>query len=376
MTNSTGVEWGTTTHTDKHGVTREYKLVYRHAKVGELAMVEHKKHVFTVTGVSDMGVTGHGLWNGNLWHCNYAVLEPTDIVIHKGQRYREVSRKARKGELIMITETVGGIMDAIYKVGDVATVLEVDETCVKINLVNGCAWVGHTPANGNRYVVLEPVNEPELSLHDIVRDLKRIAEDYRQLTGRVDALEAKQSESTNQVTHDRVIPIPYTRDQVVDKAKADMWRWSANGEFNVFTTPRQRIPYSCRADFVIDRKKRTVVCLMRGCGTGNVYARGIAKCAPDDCFNVHIGKAIALRRALRKEVPDYYVNAPQPTEPAIGDVIMWPHVSAVYHVVKPKNVERNLKIVKPTCLSLSSAHGGAFAGCVILDDSHDFGGEQ
>ena len=51
------------------------------------------------------------------------------------------------------------------------------------------------------------------------------------------------------------------------------------------------------------------------------YARGIAKAAPDDCFNVHIGKAIALHRALGLEVPDEYLNAPQPTEVRVGDAV-------------------------------------------------------
>ena len=60
---------------------------------------------------------------------------------------------------------------------------------------------------------------------------------------------------------------------------------------------------------------------MKGVDSGKVYARGIAKCSPDDCFNVHIGKAIALRRALGEDVPHEYINAPQPTEVRVGDII-------------------------------------------------------
>src|SRR5690606_16781160 len=76
--------------------------------------------------------------------------------------------------------------------------------------------------------------------------------------------------------------------------------------------------YMCDAEFVVNREKRTVVALLvhrfDGSKRQPVIARGIAKCAPDDCFNVHIGKVIALRRALGLEVPDEYLNAPQPTE--------------------------------------------------------------
>src|SRR5690606_31968390 len=68
-------------------------------------------------------------------------------------------------------------------------------------------------------------------------------------------------------------------------------------------------------------EKRTVVCLLKGFRIPVIYAKGIAKCAPGDCFNVHIGKAIALRRALGLKVPSDYLNAPQPTEVRVGDVV-------------------------------------------------------
>lgn len=77
--------------------------------------------------------------------------------------------------------------------------------------------------------------------------------------------------------------------------------------------------------FNVNKEKRTVVSLIKGAtGDGRVFGvrhRGIAKCAPDDCFNVHIGKAIALRRALGLVVPTKYLSAPQPTEVRVGDVI-------------------------------------------------------
>jgi hypothetical protein len=51
------------------------------------------------------------------------------------------------------------------------------------------------------------------------------------------------------------------------------------------------------------------------------WARGIAKCDPTDVFNEHIGKAIALRRALGLEIPAEYIYAPDPTEIRVGDVV-------------------------------------------------------
>ena len=64
--------------------------------------------------------------------------------------------------------------------------------------------------------------------------------------------------------------------------------------------------------FQVNADKRTVVALV--VRSGSVRLRGIAKCAPDDCFNVHIGKAIALRRALNQDVPDKYTDAPKPVK--------------------------------------------------------------
>ncbi|QHJ03702.1 hypothetical protein [Bacillus sp. AM1(2019)] len=99
------------------------------------------------------------------------------------------------------------------------------------------------------------------------------------------------------------------RDEIVEQAKADVEKRITNNALD-------RVVY-----FVLNRIKRTVVALIKGEYSGKVYAKGIAKAAPNDCFNVHIGKAIALRRALCLAVPDEYLNAPQPTEVRVGDVI-------------------------------------------------------
>lgn len=116
------------------------------------------------------------------------------------------------------------------------------------------------------------------------------------------------------------------RDRVVERAKKDieeiqesMTCWMPRGIGNY--TFRQRLT---EAEFVVNRKKRTVVSLVRGTigdNAGRILERGIAKCAPNDCFNVHISKAIALRRALGLDVPNEYLYAPQPTEVRVGDII-------------------------------------------------------
>lgn len=71
--------------------------------------------------------------------------------------------------------------------------------------------------------------------------------------------------------------------------------------------------------FIVNQEKRTVVSLMRGVETKKVYSKGIAKCNPSDVFNEHIGKAIALGRALGKDVSEFE-SVEQPTV-AVGQIV-------------------------------------------------------
>lgn len=112
------------------------------------------------------------------------------------------------------------------------------------------------------------------------------------------------------------------RDEIVERAKADIeaLKYAGESDYEV-RLGKERPPYHCTAEFIVNKNKRTVVALLKGFRTGLVRAKGIAKCAPNDCFNVHIGKAIALRRALGLEVPGEFMNAPQPTEVRVGDIV-------------------------------------------------------
>jgi hypothetical protein len=111
------------------------------------------------------------------------------------------------------------------------------------------------------------------------------------------------------------------RDEIVEQAKRDVdYLKDVDGLYTVESG--SEFNYACYSEFIVNKEKRTVVALLRGFRTKWMRAKGFAKCAPQDCFNAHIGKAIALRRALGLEVPDEYLNAPQPTEVRVGDVIL------------------------------------------------------
>lgn len=74
----------------------------------------------------------------------------------------------------------------------------------------------------------------------------------------------------------------------------------------------------CTPQFIVNEKKRTVVVILRGFASGNIYAKAVAKCAPGDVFNAHIGKAIALARVIKEKVPAELINAPQPERAEVG----------------------------------------------------------
>jgi hypothetical protein len=113
--------------------------------------------------------------------------------------------------------------------------------------------------------------------------------------------------------YDSYIDTPQQRrDEIVERAKKDADRL------------QRQLLSEFRIDFVVNLERRTVVALKRRYASGLVHAKGIAKCAPTDCFNASIGRAIALRRALGLEVPAEYYNAPQPEEVRVGDVVGYP----------------------------------------------------
>jgi hypothetical protein len=137
-------------------------------------------------------------------------------------------------------------------------------------------------------------------------------------------------------THDLTAKAPVSkspqdiRDEIIEKAKRDVAKIVNDESFQYTFRYKNHSGNdllggtSAKVEFVVNSEKRTVVSLIKSYFMKNqVLSRGIAKCDPSDCFNVHIGKAIALRRALGLEVPAEYMNAPQPMEVRVGDIVRW-----------------------------------------------------
>lgn len=80
-----------------------------------------------------------------------------------------------------------------------------------------------------------------------------------------------------------------------------------------------RVMFGVNPEFHVNEKKRTVTLLLRGAGDGKIMCKEIVRCAPTDVFNAHIGKAIALGRALNLDVKKF-THAAQPREVVVGQV--------------------------------------------------------
>ncbi|WP_157211775.1 hypothetical protein [Brevibacillus borstelensis] len=343
--------------TDENGVQREYNVVEREANVGERIKIVDAAYTFgkyengdvfvvdrvynhdIAQGVEvDAVIDEDGNPDGYISWDEYVVIEPTSTVIVDGVRYREEKRKARVGERVLITNQ----SFAKFRNGTTGTVIGYGFSD------NAMDVRGDSPATNGaltqhvkdyEYVVLTPKASATAWATSTPGWIVTVRLTLRTVgTAVADAVKAelhKREDVHTTVARLMTQPKPKSpqelRDEIVERAKADVaelerkWiaSWQSDGKVSFW-------PKACAkegftpvhyVDFVVNREKRTVVALIKSLRTHTVDYRGVAKCAPGDVFNSHIGRAIALRRALDLFVPSEYRNAPQPTEVRVGDVV-------------------------------------------------------
>ncbi|MEI2280713.1 hypothetical protein [Paenibacillus polysaccharolyticus] len=381
------------------GVEREYREVIRQANVGELVKVFGHSHrvangVFKVALVQDgiikytvNGDPSYGtpFYNGNA----YLTLEPTDIIRiktpngeGKASRFRMVDRKAAVGERVIVT---GGSC-ACYETGNFAKVLSSNGRVAFVDLTENADYYddGKWYIDRNDYRVLEPLSSAEPAPASEPLSAKpapdQAAEIIAALTTRVTALEKrvaaletpvaprlselgvsaqeaavtfakaarKATVTVAEVSANLALRAKEARqkkrDDIVKRAKEDVEKLSVSRTDNVPTLGGGRAIFRMglshfldTVKFEVNADKRTVVALLLT-NDGYVWARGIAKCAPGDVFNSHIGRAISLRRALGLEIPEEYVSAPQPTEVRVGDYVYNSAQTKRMLIVTPDNI--------------------------------------
>lgn len=222
-------------------------------------------------------------------------------VLFNGEEYKQIDRQAKIGEYIRIISPwmTGGS----YNKEDILKVIKSEDESVACKEVEICI------ISNREYLVLEPVKKTSV--------LERIDELINELYDLKTLVEGQAQAEIEK-------PEIAERELIVEKAKNDIEKLACKDDCVQDEFENPVYDYGIRvtkAEFVVNKEKRTVVCLLKGARTPVLYSKGIAKCAPHECFNVHIGKAIALRSALGLEIPDEYLNAPQPEKAEVGDII-------------------------------------------------------
>jgi len=315
---------------------------------------------------------------------NCYVLEPTNIVRINGERFRMVDRKAAVGERVIVVSdrmchaippgVIGQLEhsdtfdydNSTYFVGnDVESDEERDYRVLEpLTSAEPAPLLSDKPAPDQaaeliaklttrvaslekRVAALETPKSRPATDEEVTDALAKAAQRTSVTVAEVSAdlmrraLEARENRA-RRLEQPRVVfsrPATYKlpsylsdqqrRDAIVEQAKADVADLltcnypDACGPLGVWFSTEGGTTITDRVDFIVNREKRTVVALVIELDSNKAIGRGIAKCAPGDVFNSHIGRAIALRRALGLEVPAEYFEAPNPTEINCGDIIAW-----------------------------------------------------
>ncbi|MCG7383376.1 hypothetical protein [Paenibacillus sp. ACRRY] len=400
------------------GIEREYREVKRKARAGERIKIVAAEYdinggtwgydngeihtVISSDGMHEINIRPDGTEDSEMYveQHEYVTLEQTDIIRINGERFRMVDRRAAVGDSVLITEG-----SEFYEKGSVIPFHKRAEYAsdLVINYLDG-----EYGTVGAKFRVLEPVTsaEPAPLLSDKTAP-DQAAELIAKLTTRVASLEkrvaaletppiaprfsgvgvraqeaadafAKAAQSINERTSVTVAEVTADlaqrakearqrrRDDIVKRAKQDLNELS-NGYGNyIFREPRTRLGRICDVEFVVTRDKRKVTAILRGVNSRKVYAVGRAVCSPDDVFNVHLGRAISLRKALNQPIPPEYFEAPNPTEVRVGDVVRWTNAYRDDHT----EVLTLTKIEGDQCW-LSDGYFDDKCTLTVLDDSRE-----
>lgn len=224
-----------------------------------------------------------------------------EIIEFEGNRYRKVDREAREGDVIIIRnqhpKTDAFELNKPYKV--------LSDT--KIISDNPKHIHGPYPVYGE---IVERTTET-VDVYELIKQEKPLIVDE------VAEYFATQRKSANQ-----------QRAEIIEKAKKFVEVKSECVKDSPYVKggiARKKIENpnfynyaAVKVEFIINQEKRTVVSLVKF-NDGSIMTKDIAKCNPSDVFNEHIGKAIALGRALGLDVSEFE-QAVQPTL-AIGQEV-------------------------------------------------------
>jgi hypothetical protein len=272
----------------------------------------------------------------------YVVLEPSNIIRINNERFHMVDRKAAVGERVIVTAIREKYRETeTLAVGQIGVCTELcdflAEGAIDTTLTHDDT--GFLNTERVEYRVLEPLSTAKVSAplserpaqEQSVANIVALTLKVAELEKRVATLEStttlmsfdEQMRSISKVMEAK--SPQQIRDEIVERAKADvMWLVDKvkTGAYGKIGIPAHTEHGPLVIDFVVNRDKRKVTAICRYKHiTDEVAVVGRAKATPGEVFNVHIGKVIALFRALELDVPAEYVSVPSPTEVRVGDIV-------------------------------------------------------
>jgi len=325
---------------------KQFRTVKRRAKVGECILITNvdpqeyrykNGDVLTVTSVKLGGVYANEDWL--VWNYEYEVIEEENEMdienIADQQLWAVVTDDGEVYQLYQKFADASGHPDAVghtapLQRNDTVKLLAKGRHDLRDKIIYVVASDrGTKHLIGERGLrMIEAKQLTDYSYEELLDAIKAKAQ--AEVTPKLPGLEVS-AELLARVNSHRTFQ--QQRDSIIEQAKRDVAELSVTEIFSTVPTLSGGMmsfyPIGCSKEyeatdevqFIVNNEKRTVVALIKWLGSSDVWAKGIAKCAPTDCFNAHIGKAIALRRALGLDVPAEYLNAPQPTEVRVGDRI-------------------------------------------------------
>jgi endonuclease V-like protein UPF0215 family len=223
----------------------------------------------------------------------------------------------------MMTKFKVGDKVRIVDISKVETYLnETEQDVFEVRYVNNAGGIRTNRVPDDQYLYIA---SHELPYIELVEESPSTNERITALESQVAELHAelqtlkKRKKPKHLLTH---YPTPNEqRKAIIERAKSFITE-TQRKQKDIFSAEGNDVlsRYITQTEFVINQEKRTVVAIIRGRVTNTIYAKGIAKCAPDDVFNADIGKAIALGRALGLDVSEFEY-AVKPTEVVVGMVV-------------------------------------------------------
>ncbi|MGE6516667.1 hypothetical protein [Lysinibacillus sphaericus] len=211
-----------------------------------------------------------------------------DIIEFEGKQYSKVDRKARKGDVVIFRNQTNNHIP----INNTPYLMDIDDEYIEIDVDEYCVYS---------------------EIHN--RNLETVAV--------YELIETKPLTPNQQ------------RAAVIEKAKAFVK--NIVGEYDTFNTTVGRYKDQCVSPiFHVNEKKRAITVLIYGAFSKDLIFKGLAKCIPSDVYNEHIGKAIALGRALGLDVSEFE-QAVQPNKVVEGHVTKGKYTGRIYNITEVRS---------------------------------------